>query len=167
VLDAEAKRTPTLNANPTWRALADAFGGVLSMATFAPNDTRDPRLPAEGLAQLKNWRALHSPELVAMGYTDDGKGQITTHAALVYATPADAKADAAELVKRIQGYISLNSRAALVPTVIASVTSRVITSGGKGVLIADMLNATQPVRPSLWYQIVANKDTLFLATQPP
>ncbi len=102
-----------------------------------------------------------------MGYSDDGKRQMTTHAALVYTTPADAKADAAELVKRIQGYISTQLRAPIVPTLFTSVTSRVITSGGKGVLIADMPQTGQSTRPSLWYQIVTNKDTIFLATEPP
>ncbi len=167
-LDAEAKRKPALDGSPTWRVLADAFRDALGMTTFAPNgDFADPRLPPGGRAQVQAWGALHPAQVTAMGYTEDGNGQRMMRAARVYGAPADANADAAELVARIRGYTSLQSRQPIMPGLITGVTSRVLTSGGKGVLIADMPLAPPPVPASIWYAMVANKDTLFLAEGRP
>lgn len=168
-LDAEAKKTSTLDGSASLRALATALGGVTSMVTFPPgaSDAVEAVLqPQQLAAATRGWGTLHVPELQAMGYTDAGNFQRTMHVALVYTNPSDAAADAPELVKRITGYRLIRTLQTLLPTYATAVASRTATVGSKGVLIADITLAPDPARGRLWIDMLASRDTLFLVPQP-
>ncbi len=171
-LDAEAKKRPALETFPTTRALATALGDVTSMATMPP-PAADPAIallnPERSVAitaMTRDWGTLHTPELTAMGYTDAGNDKRTIHVALVYTRPADAAADAPELVKRLRGYQSIRTQQPLIPTFATTVTSRTMTVSGKGVLIADITQTPEPARGRLWLQMLTGRDTLFLVPTP-
>jgi hypothetical protein len=160
-IDAQAQRVPTLDTNPTWQALAVAFADVASMMSVHPyTNVADARMTPEVRAGVAAWHALHNPVLTAMGYSEGSGGPPVIHAALVYASVDDANADAAELVARIQGYTSLETRRPLIPERIAGVTSRVVTVGDKAVLIADL---SPNLAPGLWLGSALGNDTLYLA----
>lgn len=168
-LDAEARRTTTLDATAALRALVTVLGTVTSMATIPPgaSDVVESVLQSGQLAAMTSgWEPLHPAELSAIGYTDAGNFQRTMHVALVYTKPADAAADAPELVKRITGYRSLRSRQPLLPTYATAVTSRTATVAGKGVLVADVALAPDPPRARFWIDLFLSRDTLFLVPQP-
>lgn len=168
-LDAEARRGVTLDQSQTLRALAAVLGDVTSMATLPPG-TVDAvgavRQPEQLAADTRGWGMLRVPELAAMGYTDRGNFQRTMHVALVYANPADAAADAPELVKRLTGYRSLRRRQPLLPIFATAVTSRTATAFTKGVLIADVALLPEPTQGRLWLDLLFSRDTLFLMPQP-
>lgn len=169
LLDAEAQQTATLADCPTFRALAVALGDVTSMATCPnPSDTIGAAFDPDLFAELtRDWGTLHTPEVVAMGYTDQGDFRRTMHAALVYANPNDAVADAPELVKRLTNYRSLRSpHDLLIPASATAVTSRTVTESDKGVLVADVTLVPEPERGKLWKDMLFGRDTLFLVPNP-
>jgi hypothetical protein len=168
-LDAEARKTATLDAVPALHAVASVLGDVTSMATLPPgtSDVVEAVLQPGALVSLtRDWGTLHVPELAVMGYTDAGGYKRTMHVALVYTTPADAAADAPELVKRITGYRSLRTQQPLIPTYATAVVSRTATAFGKGVLVADVTLTPEPARGRFWLDMLFNRDTLFLVAQP-
>ena len=168
-LDAEKRATATLDQSQTLRALAAVLGDVTSMATVPPGSAEivgAVRQPEQVSALTRGWGTLRVPELAAMGYTDKGEDRRTMHVALVYANPADAAADAPELVTRLTGYRSLRTGQPLLPTAATAVTSRTATAFTKGVLVADLALVPEPARGRLWIDLLLNRDTLFLVPQP-
>ncbi len=67
---------------------------------------------------------IHAPEQLAVGVTDAGNFQRALRIAFVYANPADAAADALELVRRLTDY---RPPAPLFPTTPNAVISRIAT----------------------------------------
>lgn len=168
-LDAEAKKSTTLDASATLHALATVLGTVTSIATLPPGapDIVEAVIPPDQLiATTRGWGTLHPAELNAMGYTDAGNFHRTMHVALVYTNPSDAAADAPELVKRLAGYRLLHTQQALIPTFATAVTSRTATVGSKGVLVADITLPPNPARGRLWMEMLFNRDMLFLVPRP-
>ncbi len=139
-LDAEQRQIPTLGMNPTARALAHALDDVVSMVAVPPDypdrairssiaRSRSQRGSAEGIATglrdlARQWGTIHAPELLAVGITDAGNFQRALRIAFVYANPADAAADAPELVRRLTDY---RPPAPLFPTTPNAVISRIAT----------------------------------------
>ncbi len=178
-LNAEAKKTPTLDQNPAYRALALALGGVTSMTTLPADSgaldpaaivrggSTDPQQIAAALREYTNgWGTLAPAELTAMGYTDQGNNQRTMHVALVYPNPADAATNAPELVKRLRGYRSVLTQQPIMPKYVTAVVSRTVTDGTKSVLVADLTLASVPTVSRFWLQMYQSRDTLFLASGP-
>jgi hypothetical protein len=168
-LDAEAKETITVDATPAVHAIAAVFGDVTSMATLPPGtpDVVEAVLQPDVLLSLaRDWGTLHVPELVAMGYTDQGDNKRTMHVGLVYTNPADAAADAPELVRRLTGYRSLRTQQPLIPNYATAVTSRTAAAFGKGVVVVDVALVADPARSRFWIDMLFARDMLFLVPQP-
>jgi len=182
-LDAERGRVPTLDADPTVRALAGALGGVTSVATLPP-DYADRSIAAArarsrssvGTAQTiarglreatGGWGILHPPELLAVAVTDAGGYARTLHLALVYADPVDAVADAPEIASRLTGYqVSPGGGGAL-----AAGTDwfapRTETHAGRGVVVAEAPLLALPNLNPAWVQSTVESLLPFIALQNP
>ncbi|MHB8646150.1 MAG: hypothetical protein ACYDAR_10225 [Thermomicrobiales bacterium] len=161
-LNAEAQKTRTLAADPAYRALAMALPTIVSAA--APVSITSDFVSRAAFPQTQNWGPLHPTALLAMAYSDMNKEQRTMHVALVYARSADAAADMPELEKRLRGYVSQRNSQPILPTSVTDVRTRIVTEGGRSVLIADLpLAASAPSK--FWIDVLYN-DTLFLVTDP-
>ncbi len=160
-LDAEQRKGTSLDANPTFRALAAALGNVTSVATAAPDVfvAATAVLTPDVVERLtRGYIALRPAELVAMGYTDAGNFGRTMHIALVYANPADAAADEPEVLRRYQSFRSLRTQQLFIPTYATGATSRTVTSGGKGVVVVDLALQRQAVLGRFWFDTWLTRD---------
>lgn len=168
-LDTEARKTPGLDTNANMRALAGAFPNATSLATAPPDAVLSAAavVRPEVYAQLtREYAPLRGPELLAAGYTDNGTYQRTLHIALVYANPNDANADAAELTKRVTGFRQLRTGRPLIPTTATGVASRVVSSAGRGVLVADLPLLADPPLSRFWLDLWLNGEIFLLLTSP-
>lgn len=167
-LDAEQYRIPTLAMNPTARAIAHALDDVISMVAVPPDypdrsirasiaRSRSQQGSAQGIATslrdlARQWGTIHAPELLAIGVTDAGNFRRALRIAFVYANPADAAADAPELVRRLTDY---RPPAPLFPTTPNAVISRVVMSDGKGIFVAELAIISSPSLNSAWTHLTA------------
>lgn len=162
-IDAETRRIPALDADPTMRALAAALGDVTSVVVVPPDypdraieaqlsRSRSRTGEAQSLARgirsaTSGWAVTHSPEVVAVAVTDTGDWRRTLHLALVYANPADAIADAPELTQRLT---TLRVGAPVLPAFPNIVASHTATSNRRGVYVADLAIVQKPSLNSAW-----------------
>ncbi len=168
-LDTEARRFPSFDANPAMRALAGAFPNVTSLATAPPDAVRNAAstVRPEVYAQLtREYMPLRGPELLAAGYTDSGTYQRTLHIALVYANAGDASADGPELTRRMAEYRQLRTGRPLVSAAASGVTGRIVSSGGRSVLVADLPLIADPALSRLWLDLWLGGEIFLLLSSP-
>jgi hypothetical protein len=109
VFDAMAGDTPSITDNTACRALADSLGDVLMAVVTTPARVVFTFPGME--EQLKfdftipnNWGLLHQYDMAALGYKADGEKRFLV-IALYYADEEEARANGAEIVKRMGDYI--------------------------------------------------------------
>jgi hypothetical protein len=174
VLDARDGKTMSVWDDPSARAVIDSLRDAVA-ATLIPADrvmnvspTQTP--PPFNLPAAREWGALHSYDMVGLGYRDNGQDRywdISLH----YDAEADAEADAAELVSRLNSYVFYTG---LPRAETYSLTSR--WEVGKPAIEEDAAGATLtvPLRylpgtrgsGEIFNIIVQARDLLFLAPDP-
>ncbi len=109
VFDAMVGETPSITDNAACLALADSLGDVLTAVMTTPEMTvfAFPQVEEEMKFDFtipEDWGLLHQYDMSALGYKADvGKRFLVI--ALYYADEEDARADGAEIVKRMGDYI--------------------------------------------------------------
>lgn len=108
VFDAMDGNTPSITDNAACRALADSLGDVLIAVMTTPEMTifAIPQMEEKvkfDFAIPEDWRLLHQYDMAAMGYKAEGEYRYLV-IALYYVDEADARADGAEIVKRMGDY---------------------------------------------------------------
>ena len=109
IFDAMAGDTPSITDNAACRALADSLGDVLTAVMTTPEMTvfAFPQMEEELKFDFTipgDWGVLHQYDMAALAYRADGEKRFLV-IALYYADEADARADGAEIVKRMGEYI--------------------------------------------------------------
>ena len=109
IFDAMAGNAPSIIDNVACRALADSLGDVLTAVMTTPEMTvfAFPQMEEELKFDFTipgDWGLLHQYDMSALGYRTDGEARFLV-IALYYADEADARADGAEIVKRMGDYI--------------------------------------------------------------
>jgi hypothetical protein len=93
--------------NQAVRALADSLGDVISAGIITPERVLTPpgaeQVPPFDFKIPDDWGVLHPYEMVGMGYRSQGEDRYWD-ISLYYASTDDARADSAELVKRLNSY---------------------------------------------------------------
>lgn len=182
-LDAERGRVPTLDVDPTLRALAAALGDATSIVTLPPDyadrtiaatrarsrsSVGTAQVIAQGLrARAAGWSMLHVPDLLAFAVTDAGGYARTLHLALVYADPANAAADAPEVAARLATYRVPSGGGWALAAGTDLFTPRTETYEGRGVIVADAPLLTMPNLNPAWVQSTVSSLIPFIALQDP
>jgi len=182
-LDVENGQIPALNSDAVLRALAYALGDVASVATLPPDYTdrsivaarirsRSSIGTAQSIAQglresTGGWKALRPSVLLSVAVTDAGVLRRTLHLARVYADPADAHADAPEIVARLAGYRVFPGGGNALVAGSNLFTLRVETHAGRGILVVDAPLVTAPDLNPAWVQVTVESLLPFFALADP
>ncbi len=109
VLDAMSGDEVAVIDDAVCRALAASLGDVISAVIFTPDrlliafDPGETQLPFT-FTVAEGWGTLHQYDMAAMGYQDDGEERYFL-VSLYYTDAEAARADAGELVKRMESYV--------------------------------------------------------------
>jgi hypothetical protein len=108
ILDAMSDKEPSVLDNTAGQALAASLGQVLSGVIMNPervlNINPPQEIPPFDFAIPADWGLLHQYDMAGMGYKYGGKERSWV-ISLYYTDPAAARADAAELIKRLNTYV--------------------------------------------------------------
>jgi hypothetical protein len=108
VLDAVSGDEVTVIDNAVCRMLAASLGDVISAVIFTPDRLLiafgEGEIPPFNFTVPEGWGKLHQYDMAAMGYQDDGEERYFL-VSLYYADAEAARADAGELVKRMESYV--------------------------------------------------------------
>jgi len=165
-IDAEAGRTPSFAADPEYAALVAALGPVvgarlLSAEGFYRQTVPNPRATASATRTADpNRPTLRPYRLVGLGLRDDGR----THAmviGLLYASAADANADAPLLRQRATDYVLLNNGQPLREHAVTGEPE--IIPAGRGATVVLPLAIAREADLGLWERMLAQRDYGFLA----
>jgi hypothetical protein len=170
-IDTRAGRQPSFAADPDYATLAAAMGAVVG-ARLLPGDllfhqtAENPRAtPARATAVATRAAQpdrpqLHPYRLVGLGLRDDG----TTHTmiiALLYASAADARADAPLLRQRALDYRLVGNGQPLRERAVAG-EPEVVVAGSGATVVLPLAIADEP-NLGLWQQMLFRRDYGFLA----
>ena len=109
ILDTIAGDEPSVRGNAACRAVAESLGDVIAAQITTPDRVTTPDSRARGIPPYDfdipdDWGILHQWEMAALGYQNNGTERYWI-ISLYYADNDAARADGAELVKRMKGYL--------------------------------------------------------------
>jgi len=174
VLDSMTHDATSVYTIPSCRAVADSLGDALAAVFITPDRvlklTPSQDAPPFHFPAAREWGKLHKYDMVGIGYRDDGQDRYWD-ICLHYIFDEDAKADANELVSRLNSYM-LNTQIEQLESV--PLTSKwevgepVITEYPIGVTLTVHCRYLPETTgsSSLFTLVVQGRDFLFLALDP-
>lgn len=168
MLDVQAGRRRSLADDPTYAALAQAIGPVVSAALLEGEQLRAPptvQMSPEARAKLEEWldlqsESLHRYDLVGFGYLDDGHDQ-TIVIALAYDDAEYAEADAPVLAERLENVPSLIMHEQILSDYWRVGEPEVHSFKG-GSVLAIKLELDSEAPAGLWLNMLIRRDVVFL-----